>query len=241
MKKWIVLMLFFLFLSPVSASDPYASMIEKEEWDEVLEKASTKRLSSDRFHAEAISYHALHHDEAAWEIIRLYLACYDAKDLHYEEMLHLAVPVAWEEKEYAFLLAIPEKTTLTESEARICYQAARVTGNEEKAKEIFSTYLRQTMDDVSYAMMLIESNASFKEIEEASQNLSPDETISVYTSYAYAEHADMDAQELFGKTLSLEADVTDKKSYYQLLARLALLTDQRVLARKYQTLAQSEE
>ena len=126
--------------------------------------------------------------------------------------------------------------------AQMYYQALLQLNQEQQAGRVFTTYLRHTIDEVTYAKLLIGSDAEIDIIKLALDDI--DElsmVLSLLQLVSQRNNSQQRAMLLFEFAINYEKRFTDPiqlKQIYEVLSVLAQQADLRVQANKYRSLAQ---
>ncbi|WP_320130866.1 hypothetical protein [uncultured Sphaerochaeta sp.] len=250
-RKWFVCLLFFLFLFLMgcqrSSSNALQQSYENKEYGKTIIIAQTalkKTIQSESLLYEAKANAALGNTLDAYEELLLFLALYDSKDPYWHEANTLMCKIGLEEKQYQSVLASGqalEQSGLLEGETpQYYYQALVFLGRTEQASKVFSTYLKNNIGQYQYAKMLLEAKVKGPEFVQVFEGLGSEEQLSLLEFAASDTVTGAYATELLGFAIPLEKAFEDgpkRKRVYSVLERLYGFSDQRVLQRKYGTLA----
>lgn len=138
--------------------------------------------------------------------------------------------------------ALAKQEALGEFSAQAWYRALVETGQTDEANRVFLTYLRSTLDEKQYAQLLVESKAGLTHLKQAFSTLSLEQVLELLR-LASLQNGDadwnLDVLALAMEYEHKEMTQSQRKGLYTLLAQLSAKADQRVLANKYTSLAQS--
>lgn len=138
-------------------------------------------------------------------------------------------------------LLLEEQQALNETTAKELYQALLADKRIEDAHRVFSTYLKGTLDGLSYAKVLIEAQASFSLVMQALDALPIGDAVNLLLSVSSTELGMQRSFDYYSYAITYERKNLDEKQkqvLYASLARFASQADLRVQANKYQSLAQ---
>jgi|GEM_PF-696199 len=233
-KRSVLLLLSFLFLSPLAAEPDWLNLKPQ---DVITKAKQQKTITTDRLWYESSAYETLGDFKNAYGALSLFLAMADAKDVRLSLAEHRLVALSFKNGLYGRCIELfdgqKEKTI---EDARYCYQAAMACGNTAKASSVFSTYLKSTVDQYTYATMLVSGMVPIKTVMQESEGLEPDKKLELLCMYQDKENSPDDAQELLSEGQRLEGVVKEPKTLYHVLVVFAEQAGQRVLARRYQKL-----
>jgi hypothetical protein len=158
----------------------------------------------------------------------------------------LAVQVAGEAHQMGMVASqaayLEAGNALDLEEAKLYYQALLSLNRRDEAARVFATYLRQTMDPLSYARMLVQGNAPLSMVKESCSNLPVQEVVQILLLASSKVDDRQQAQAYLSYAVSFENKemATDvRKDLYTALYEFSRKSDARVQANKYQSLIQS--
>ncbi|NCC12903.1 MAG: hypothetical protein EOM32_05955 [Spirochaetia bacterium] len=138
--------------------------------------------------------------------------------------------------------ALAEQDALQIPSAQAWYRALVETGQGDEANRVFLTHLRSTLDEAQYAQLLVESKANGPQLKQAFAHLSLQQVFELLR-LASVQNGEVDwmtdVLALAREYEQLEMTQSQRKLLYVLLAQLSAKAEQRVLANKYTTLAES--
>lgn len=194
-------------------------------------------IDQDRLLWEALSYEALGEHQAAYETALLGLAWNLEPNPERTRLGRLALASGFSAGDPRGVLDLMAEVELDQESAEACYQAALQLGKTETARNLFDTWLRSTVSDYEYALMLVGGGVAVPDVLEASSGLMPMQKLSVYQATATRNLSASDLSLLMQSTELLEGEDVERNGLYSLLADLAERMNQRVLARRYRTQA----
>lgn len=252
-NRTLAYLLFSLFLllascgiSPAPGFSRLADGGKFAELEQKSAKALSKRIEAETLYYRAVALEGLARHDEAFHLLSLYFAMASAKDANLVVAHRLMCRVATEAKEPEKVLSsarwLDSLSLLEREQVELYYQALLMTGNVDEATTIFTRFLKDTIEPVAYARMLLASEAEEKKVVEAFSFLHPLEQLTLIQSSASDTVSPERAKFLLSLAIPLEAAITDSSytvQIYGLLADLYGYADLRVQARKYSTLAQN--
>jgi hypothetical protein len=183
-------------------------------------------------------------ERKAFQELDLFLAMTDAKDENWKEASLRMCQVAFRQKEYLRVVESArnlENLGWLEDPIPQCYYEALIALNEkELANQVFATYLKDTIDAKQYARILLTTKTIGKALSDAFSVLTPAEQLALLEFATSDTVSPSYANELLKYAIPLEQSVEEYltlKRVYSVLEILYGSADQRVLQRKYATLA----
>jgi hypothetical protein len=188
--------------------------------------------------------YALDKQEAAYHDLSLYLAMAGAKDVYFSEANRLMCVLALRQADYhAVVASAGQLENLGEIDPQAgsaWYQALSALGRSDEAARVFSVYLKDTIDPLSYAKLLVRARIGGERLTDAVRTLDEGQTLALLEFAVSATVPSGYAGKLLAFAVPLE-DAYDGKAglsrVYAVLAALYGYSDQRVLERKYSTLS----
>ena len=135
---------------------------------------------------------------------------------------------------------LEETGSLEENLAQQYYKALLGLGNQTEANRIFSTYLKETMDAVSYAMLLLDGDASESLLKTSFSVLDDNQAITLLLKESEKDLKQEKALLLFSLAVGYESRTLDealRRKLYTALSAFSNMAGYRVQANKYTTLA----
>ncbi len=228
---------FFLFLFPLYAASDLQQLYEAGEYRKVIYEGRSLPIDQDRLLWESASYEALGEHRAAYETALLGFVWDLEASPERTRLGRLAMINGFAAGDPQGVLGLMAEVDLDQESAEACYQAALQLGKTETARKLFDTWLRSTVSDYEYALMLVGGGVSVSDVLDASHGLSPKEKLAVYQAVARRTLPAGDLSLLMQAAELLEGEDVERKGLYTLLADLAERMNQRVLARRYRTQA----
>ena len=193
---------------------------------------------------EAKANDALGNTADAYRELSLYLAMIDHEVVSWRDAHELMCRIGFQQKQYQRVIesaGILEQSGWLGGELpQYYYQALVATNQADKANQVFKRYLKDTVDAYQYALLLVTAKASIETLFEAFLGLTADEQLALL-EFAASDTVRPDyAKGLLKLAVPLEKSYTDSvglKRVYLVLEKLYGYADQRVLQRKYETLA----
>jgi hypothetical protein len=235
-KRMILFVLSFLLFVSALFGEPIWGNLTPEETIRVAKQQ--KNITTERLWYESIAYEALGDIPDAYGTLDLYLAMSGERDKRWNEANLKMIAFSFANADYQRTLQVFGRISGIDAEhARYGYQAALALGDTEKAREIFDTYLKGTVDQLEYVSMLHGGNASVQSVISESTGMESDEKLAVLSLYDGQDLSAQDASLLLSFGQKLEGTVKDSALLYHMLADIATKAGQRVLARRYQILS----
>ncbi len=228
---------FFLFVCPLCAASDLQQLYEAGAYRKVIYEGRSLPIDQDRLLWEALSYEALGEFQAAYETALLGLAWNLEPNPERTRLGRIALVNGFAAGDSRGVLDLMAEVELDQKSAEACYQAALQVGEAETARNLFDTWLRSTVGDYEYALMLVRGGVAVSDVLDASSGLTPTQRLAVYQAAARRALSASDLSLLMQATELLEGEDVERKGLYTLLADLAERMNQRVLARRYRTQA----
>ncbi|AEV28300.1 hypothetical protein SpiGrapes_0442 [Sphaerochaeta pleomorpha str. Grapes] len=246
-----VCLLFSLFVFfPGCKKDPNQELrnsFEQKDYVGTVKIAQTllkESVQSEYLFWEAKANDSLGNTAVAYSELSLYLAMTDHENASWREANELMCKIGFQVKQYQRVIesaGILEQSGWLGGELpRYYYQALVAAKQAEKANQVFKSYLKDSVDAYQYALLLVNAKASIENLFDAFLTLSPDEQLALL-EFAASDTVKPDyANGLLKLAIPLEKSCTESvglKRVYLVLEKLYGYADQRVLQRKYETLA----
>jgi hypothetical protein len=243
--------LFSLFVFfPGCKKNSKANLIDSYEQGDYGKTVEIARnLISESVQAEYLFWEAkanigLGQNGEAFQELDLFLAMTDAKDENWREAALLMCQIAFQQKKYLRVVESARNLEtlgwLGESGPRYYYEALFALNQKELANQVFATYLKDSIDENQYAKILLETKTIGKALSDAFSVLTLTEQLALLEFAASDTVSSSYANELLKLAIPLEQSIEDNlalKRVYSVLEILYGYADQRVLQRKYATLA----
>ena len=237
-----------LFLGCAKESESLEEIAMKGEWDTLLlasQQDFSQTYQRGPLYYQALALYMSGDSEHALASLELYLALSGGEPPSQGARTLIVATASSRGKpelviEHAKALA--EQEALGISSAQAWYRALVETGRQDEANQVFLTYLRSTLDEAAYAKLLVESKASRLQLKEALAPLSLQQVLTLLDLASLQEGAADWMNEVLALAMEyehLEMTQSQRQGLYVVLAQLSAKADQRVLANKYTTLAQS--
>ncbi|MGH0054162.1 MAG: hypothetical protein ACQ5SW_12295 [Sphaerochaetaceae bacterium] len=249
-RMWTILLFSFcmVLISSCTRDTPsLPELAQQSDWESLYSAAKTdfsETYRSGSLYYLALAQAELGEDAAALESIRLY------KEIAGEQGVSIAARTLMiilgdrlNDTELVMQQAslLDETGQLGKQVAGAYYRALVTKGFTQKAAEVFTTYLRDQLDDEAYALLLLEAKASPEQIRAALSSLTEYHAVTLFATVAEQQHTKEWAHILV--TLAQEYEDHDlekqeRQQLYNALTALCIQADLRVLANKYLSLSQ---
>jgi hypothetical protein len=243
--------LFSLFVFfPGCKKDSKAKLIssyEQADYGKTIEIA--RNLLFDSVQAEYLFWEAkanvsLDQSGEAFQELDLFLAMTDSSDENWREATQLMCQIAFQQKNYPRVVESARNLEslgfLEGSAPQYYYEALVALNQKELANTVFATYLKDSIDANQYARILLVTKTVGKALSDAFSVLPLTEQLALLEFAASDTVSPSYANELLEFAIPLEQSIEDNltlKRVYSVLEILYGYADQRVLQRKYATLA----
>ena len=243
---FLLILLSSCFVSPTRVLSRLAS---DSRYDELERKAATlltKRIDAEPLFYRSLALQQLKREKEAYPVLTLYFAIAKADDQHLADAYRLMCSLSLKADDPLACIGsatwLEGKSLLEEQEAKAYYQALLMTGDKIEAARVFSQYLKNTIEPVAYAEMVLRSITEKVKLEEAFFPLTLQEKLTLLQSISSDTVSSERATLLLSLATPLEQAFEGRAELgqvYGLLQTLYGYADIRVQQRKYSTLAQN--
>ncbi len=221
----------------------YRSLAERGQWETILtvsrERFATDYELSDLYWLSRAQYETGQHNLAGRSIALYFaLACEDEITVEARKLALLASQSGHAVEQGKIL---EELSLMDGTLAEAYYRSLLAAGMVEEANRVFAGYLSHTIDALSFARLLVRSQAASEELAKALERLSVQEAIALLWEAAQQDRDGEAAASLAALAAHYEnraMEEPDRLLLYSAMSRFYQMADQRVLANKYRSLSQ---